>query len=119
VGVLAGAHALVSNDTGPLHVADALGRPTVGIFWCGNVINGGPLRRSTHRPMLSWTVHCPQCGVDCTRDLYPARTGGTVCAHPVSFVDDVPVVEVVGALNDLLDEPSAVPARLPAPLVRA
>jgi ADP-heptose:LPS heptosyltransferase len=105
VGLLAGAQAVVSNDTGPLHLADALGRPTVGIFWCGNLINGGPLRRGRHRPLPSWTVHCPQCGLDCTRDLYPARTGGQVCRHSVSFVDDVAVVEALEALDALLAAP--------------
>ncbi len=114
VGVLAGAEAVVSNDTGPLHLADALGRRSVGIFWCGNLINGGPLLRARHRPLPSWTVHCPQCGVDCTRDLYPARTGGQVCEHRMSFVDDVPVVEVLDALDALLAAPlpAAAAARL-------
>jgi ADP-heptose:LPS heptosyltransferase len=100
--VLAAAQALVGNDTGPLHVADALGLRSIGIFWCGNLVNGGPLRRSRHRPMISWTVHCRRCGADCTRDHYPARTGGTACRHPVSFVDNVPVAEVVEALDALL-----------------
>jgi hypothetical protein len=40
--------------------------------------------------------------VDCTRDLYPARTGGQVCRHGVSFVDDVPVAEALDALESLL-----------------
>jgi ADP-heptose:LPS heptosyltransferase len=118
VGLLADAEVVVSNDTGPLHLADALGCPTVGIFWCGNLINGGPLRRDRHRPLLSWTVHCPRCGADCTRDLYPARTGGSACRHSVSFVDDVPVVEVTAAASSLLAQhgrrstAERVPARL-------
>jgi ADP-heptose:LPS heptosyltransferase len=114
VRVLAGAAVVVSNDTGPLHLADALGRPTVGVFWCGNLINGGPLLRARHRPLPSWTVHCPQCGADCTRDLHPARTGGQVCRHSASFVDDVPVVEALDALEALLPAPlsAAAAARL-------
>ena len=102
VGVLAGAEILISNDTGPMHLADAVGTPTVGIFWCGNAINAAPLRRRRHRPLLSWTIHCPQCGANCTRDVYPSRTAGDACKHKPSFVAEVPVVEVVDAAEDLL-----------------
>lgn len=56
---------------------------------------------------MPWTVHCPVCGSDCTRDLYPARPAGAVCRCQVSFVDDVPVVEVLEALDALLSSDSA------------
>lgn len=107
VGVLAMARLVISNDTGPLHVADAVGTPTVGVYWCGNLVNAGPLRRKRHRPLLSWVVNCPECGANCTRDMYPARTGGTACAHRPSFVCDVPVTEVIDAADDLLGAPVA------------
>jgi ADP-heptose:LPS heptosyltransferase len=106
-GVLDRCDVVMSNDTGPMHLADAVGTPTVGIFWCGNVINAGPLRRSRHRPLLSWTIHCPECGANSTRDIYPSRTGGDACRHRPSFVADVPVVEVIDAAEDLLDQHSA------------
>lgn len=92
----------VGNDSGPLHLAAAVGAATVGIFWCGNLINAGPPTRGRHRPQISWTVHCPVCGADCTRDLYPTREGGPPCSHDVSFVDDVSVPEVVAAATELL-----------------
>jgi ADP-heptose:LPS heptosyltransferase len=50
---------VVSNDTGPLHLAAAVGAATVGLFWAGNLINGGPVYREQQRPLLSWTIHCP------------------------------------------------------------
>lgn len=93
---------VVANDSGPLHLAAAVGTATVGIFWCGNLINAGPPTRGRHRPQISWTVHCPVCGADCTRDLYPTREGGPPCDHDVSFVDDVSVAEVVDAASALL-----------------
>lgn len=102
VGLLAGSAAVVANDTGPLHVAAAVGTPTVGIYWIGNVINSAPPFRARHRPLPSWRVHCPVCGVDCTRDLYPARPGDG-CVHSASFVDDIPVAEVLQAVYDLTD----------------
>lgn len=93
---------LVSNDTGPLHLADAVGAATVGLYWIGNVINGASGYRRRSRPLISWTIHCPQCGLDCTRDLYPARTGGSGCRHTPSFVADIPVAEVEQEAVDLL-----------------
>jgi ADP-heptose:LPS heptosyltransferase len=93
---------LVSNDTGPVHVAEAVGCATVGIYWVGNFLNGAPTDRTRHRPMISWTLNCPVCGLDCTRDLYPARGGGHGCGHKASFVADVPAVEVRDAALELL-----------------
>jgi ADP-heptose:LPS heptosyltransferase len=95
---------VVANDTGPVHLAEAVGAPTVGLYWVGNLINGAPVDRGRHRPMVSWTIHCPECGLDCTRDLYPARGGGSGCPHSVSFVADIPAVEVADAALDLLQE---------------
>jgi ADP-heptose:LPS heptosyltransferase len=94
--------AVVSNDTGPVHVAAAVGTPTVGIFWVGNLINCAVPLRARHRPIGSWTIHCPVCGVDCSREIYPARPGAGDCPHQESFVTDVPVVEVLAAVADLV-----------------
>jgi ADP-heptose:LPS heptosyltransferase len=100
--LLADAALLVSNDTGPLHLAAAVGTPAVGLFWVGNMINGAGMYRARYRALISWTIHCPECGADCTRDLYPARTGGTACRHSPSFVADIPVEEVLQDALDLL-----------------
>jgi len=93
---------VVANDTGPVHLAAAVGAPTVGIYWVGNFMNGAPVDRTRHRPLVSWTLNCPECGLDCTRDLYPARGGGSGCDHSPSFVADIPTVEVVDAAVQLL-----------------
>lgn len=93
-GLLARASVVVANDTGPLHVAAAVGTPTVGIFWCGNLITAGPVDRARHRPQVSWRLDCPTCGTDCTSGS---------CDHRPSFVADVPVQSVTGAALDLLD----------------
>ena len=39
-GLLSLADILITNDTGPLHLAKAIKTPTIGIFWCGNAITG-------------------------------------------------------------------------------
>jgi ADP-heptose:LPS heptosyltransferase len=62
VGLLARAAVVVSNDTGPLHLAAAVGASTVGLFWYGNLVNAGPPFRARHRPLLAWQPTCPRCG---------------------------------------------------------
>jgi ADP-heptose:LPS heptosyltransferase len=99
-----GCAVVVSNDTGPMHLAAAVGAATVGIFWVGNLINAGPAGRDRHRPVVSWTIHCPRCGADCTRDLFPHRPGGPPCEHRDSFVAEVAVAEVVEEMLDLLGQ---------------
>lgn len=89
---------VVSNDSGPLHLAAAVGAPTVGIFWCGNMINAGPAYRTRHRPQISWRLECPICGVDCTRSH---------CSHDASFVAEVPVEAVNAAALELFEAESA------------
>lgn len=100
VGLLERSVLVLSNDTGPRHLAEAVGTATVSIYWCGNLINAGPLARTRHRAHLSWQLACPVCGSGGMADLYPARTGGTECRHAQSYVGDVPVAEV---LPDALD----------------
>nr|MDT0660135.1 glycosyltransferase family 9 protein [Micromonospora sp. DSM 115978] len=103
IGLYVGCRVVVSNDTGPVHVAAAVGTPTVGIFWVGNLINCAVPLRARHRPIGSWIIHCPVCGVDGSRDIYPARDGVGECDHRESFVTDVPVVEVLEAVADLAE----------------
>ncbi|MGE5594598.1 MAG: glycosyltransferase family 9 protein [Hyphomicrobiales bacterium] len=104
VGLLASARLLVANDSGPLHLAEAVGTPTVGIYWCGNLVNADPMTRDSHRPVLSWRVNCPECGAN-------VLTGR--CDHPRSFADLAPVGEVLAHCFDLLDRPSPAAAAEP------
>jgi ADP-heptose:LPS heptosyltransferase len=96
VALLLRASLVVANDSGPRHLAAALGTPTVGIYWFGNAVNAGSLSRARHRLQLAWTTHCPVCGVDAT-----ALTGER-CAHDDSFVAGVPVAAVLADARALL-----------------
>jgi ADP-heptose:LPS heptosyltransferase len=93
LGVLARCAVVISNDTGPLHLAAAAGTRTVGIYWCFNLVNSSQLTRTRHRPFVSWSTHCPECGRDCTDGR---------CAHEVSFVASVGADEVRDAALALL-----------------
>jgi ADP-heptose:LPS heptosyltransferase len=101
-GVLANAALIVANDSGPLHLARAVGTATVGIYWCGNLINAGPASRSRHRPLISWRLSCPECG---------ANTIERGCAHTASFVAEVPREEVIREALDLLRSETAPPQK--------
>lgn len=85
-GLLERADVVIANDTGPLHLALAIGTPCVGIFWHTNLADGMPLRPSLLRAAVSARLHCPVCGLD---------NRAMRCAHAASFVDDVAVAEVV------------------------
>lgn len=99
-GLLADAVLLVGNDSGPRHLADAVGTATVSVFWCGNVINAGPVSRDRHRVHISWTTACPVCGTPCVGEPYPPR-----CSHDVSFLTDVSAETVgVSALEVYAEE---------------
>jgi ADP-heptose:LPS heptosyltransferase len=92
-GLLDGAALMVSNDTGPLHLALAVGTPSVGIFWFTNLVDGTPLRQHLLHAALSLRLHCPVCGAENVRYR---------CPHDPSFVDDVPVEQVSGLATALL-----------------
>lgn len=101
VDVLAAADVVVGNDSGPRHLAQALGTPTVGIFWVGNMINAGPLGRSLHRVQLGWTTVCPACGIDVTQVGWTAPR----CSHDDSVVAGVPVQRVYEDVRSLVSTP--------------
>ena len=91
-GLLERCALVVSNDTGPLHMALALGRPCVGIYWFTNLVESAPLCQHRHRAAMSARVACPVCGVENT---------SMRCPHEVSFVDDVSLEEVTALAIDL------------------
>jgi len=94
-GLLERAVMMVSNDTGPLHLALAIGTPAVGIFWLTNLLESGPIRQDLLRPALSVQAHCPVCGVSNLKHR---------CEHDVCFVDDVSLEKVAGMASELFDE---------------
>lgn len=97
-GLLACADLVIANDSGPRHLAQAVGARTASVFWFGNLINAGPLSRGRHRVQISWTSHCPVCGRDCTQVGWTSER----CEHDVSFVADVSAEAVLADARALL-----------------
>lgn len=92
-GLIERAKLLISNDSGPLHLALAIGTPCVGIYWFSNLYVAGPLVQEKHRAALSPQIRCPVCGVE---NIH------TRCPHDESFVAGVSVAEVLELAFDLL-----------------
>lgn len=82
VGVLARAALVVANDTGPLHLAQAVGTPTVGVYWFTNLLISAPLVASRHRHAVALDATCPLCGADNAQRR---------CSHQASLVTGVAV----------------------------
>lgn len=85
LGVLEASAVVVGNDSGPRHLAQALGTPTVGVFWIGNMINAGPVGRTLHRVHFSWVTHCATCGADLRQVGWTAER----CEHDDPLVASV------------------------------
>lgn len=102
-GLISKADLLVSNDTGPFHIAEAVRTPVVGIYWCGNMINAGPIRRKLVRPLISWQIQCPLCGHNCASGYAFDKREQKECRHLASFVSEIKVNQVTQSGEELLE----------------
>ncbi len=98
-GLLSFSDIIISNDTGPLHLARALRRPTIGIYWFANIINALPMTTTLNRNLLSFTMNCPLCG---TSSLMFNEYKG-FCKHDASLVADITTHEVKSAIREVID----------------
>lgn len=93
---------VIAPDTGPLHLARAVGTPTVGMYWAPNFINWAPLLRCQDRPVISWKMECSLCGV-VPNDPYPFLPQQS-CKHEISFISDISADVVAQAAFELLEK---------------
>lgn len=92
---------VVGNDTGPLHLAMVAGARVVGIYWCPNFVTAGPSTRARTRPVIAWTLRCPDCGEPYAEGSYDTEPWRPSCDHEVSWVDSVSVDIVLAAAHEL------------------
>lgn len=95
LGVLSRATLMLGNDSGPRHLAGAVGTPTVAVFTYANLADVAPLTRVWHRVLVSWHGGCRVCG---------RRVLEGWCGHGASATHDVDVAEVREAALDLWDQ---------------
>jgi ADP-heptose:LPS heptosyltransferase len=92
VALLARAHAVVSNDTGPVHLASALGRPVLALFGPNTPVLYGPLSP------LSRAFYA---GLPCSPCLTTENYRSSRCRIHTCMAA-IPTGEVVAALDRLL-----------------
>lgn len=100
---------LVGNDTGPAHLARAVGLRSVTVFWIGNLLGYAPMTSARHAVAVSWRLHCPRCG---------RYNIGFRCGHDDSFVDEVSTEDVLARARGLWAE-AAEAAGAPGPSMPA
>ena len=86
---------LITGDTGPMHLAAAVGTPVVALFGPSDPRRYGPLA-ATQR-VVRVQIHCSPCG---QVRLPPERCRG----HVPDCMDGITVDAVVEAAHDLLSE---------------
>lgn len=91
--VLARVDVFISSDTGPMHLAAAVGTPVVALFGPSNPVRYGPL--AAHQRVLRVDLPCSPCG---QVRLPPARCRG----HVPDCMDGIQVDAVVRAAAALL-----------------
>lgn len=95
VGVLARSALFLGNDSGPRHLAAAVGTPTVAVFTSANLADVAPLTRTWHRLAVSWQSGCEVCG---------RRVLEGWCGHEASALSDVAASDVVPLALELWDQ---------------
>lgn len=92
IGLLSRSALFLGNDSGPRHIAAAVGTPTVGVFTNANLADVAPLARTWHRLAVSWRSACSLCGLGFLEGE---------CGHGETVLADVEVDEVSALAVDL------------------
>lgn len=100
IDLLSGAALLLSNDTGPLHLADALDTPTVGLFGPNTPHRYGPRRHGS--VALHTDLPCSPC-------LDDRQMKHSSCRH-YACMTSLPVEDVAHACRALLSASALQPA---------
>ena len=95
IGTLRRCSLMLGNDSGPRHLAGAVGTPTVAVFTYANLADVAPLSRTWHRLEVSWHGGCQVCG---------RRVLEGWCEHRASATHDVPVTRVAELAHELWDQ---------------
>lgn len=94
-GIISASTLVISNDTGTMHVAMAMSRPVVALFWYGNLLNYGPMASRTTSVLISKQTMCPDCHA-----VYFDR----ICEHTHSWISEITVSSVLESSLELLKQ---------------
>jgi ADP-heptose:LPS heptosyltransferase len=110
LGLIARAAAVVSNDSGPMHLAVAAGTPCIGLFWFFNAITSAPPSRARFAPLVSWRSHCPNCGRNLIADVCDHMDSVIAGISPDDVIDSALSLISAGATNARGADAAATPA---------
>ena len=79
----------IGNDSGPMHLAAAVGTPTVGLYGPGDPTRFGPAGEKCQT--IRGRSHCPCSGIAC-------RFGESGCMSEIQVADVIQVLEASGYL---------------------
>jgi len=91
---LASCSAVIANDSGPMHLAAAVGTPVVGIFGPTSPIKNSPWAMKNRARVVRMNIGCSPCYV----------IGGSIQCSPRRCLEDLPASWVLDALDDLLGQ---------------
>jgi len=86
-GILERCRLFIGNDSGPMHIAAALGVPTVGIFGPGSPERTAPLAPAGRLEVVRKPYPCSPCRQDFFRECPPAPSGKPFCLEEISVED--------------------------------
>jgi heptosyltransferase-2 len=78
----------LGNDSGPMHLAAAVGTPSVAIFGPGAPDRTAPVAGAGRCRVVTRSFSCAPCRQDFFRECEPARSGKPACLEEIA-VDDV------------------------------
>ena len=83
-------HLFLGNDSGPMHIAAAVGAHTIGLYGPGNPARFGPIGLNCHT--VRRQPHCPPClGTVC-------RFGGEGCMKDIRIEDIIHTIQAIHAI---------------------
>lgn len=99
----------VGNDSGPAHVAEAVGTPSVVIFGSSNPLSWGPPDQRLHRVVASWNAPCRWAGpCGCPDDSsVPCLQAVEVAAVLAEISSLLSHLQRTACLRRLADHPTA------------
>ena len=94
----------VGNDSGPMHIAGAVGTPTVAIFGPGTPEKTSPRGGAGAFEAVTLRFHCSPCKQNFFHECDPAPSGKPYC------LENIDVAMVLAASRRVLDKDPAGPA---------
>lgn len=83
-------HLFLGNDSGPMHIAAAVGTQTIGLYGPGNPARFGPVGSNCHA--VRHQPHCPPCmGTVC-------KFGGEGCMKDIRTEDVIQTIQAIHAI---------------------